>query len=393
MPPVTPSRSVRTGPPLVAVDLRALVPAPTGIGVYTRSLLLELAARGEFGFLGLAHKPVHHADELRAAGIEIEYQAAPLGVIWQQLVLPGRLRRGDVDLMWSPITTLPLRSAVPGVVTVHDLTTLLLPETHRAKARLSVLPFLRPSLEQARVVIAISQATAADLRRQFPQCADKIRVIYHGIDPEFAPAAAEQIAATRASLDAPEGYLLCAGTLEPRKGIDTLLDAWELLAHENAVPVPLVLAGPYGWGSSHLMRRLDELRPRGVRYLGRVERGELVKLFQAARVFVYPSSYEGFGCPAAEALACGVPVVATSASSLPEVVGDAGLLVEPADAAALATALRNLLSNPALERALRERATAQAGRFTWAAAAEQTAAVFHEALVMAPSGFLQEGTG
>lgn len=384
MPPVNLGRRDPDLPPRIAVDLRALVPAPTGIGVYTRSLLLELAARGEFRFLGLAHKPVHHADELRAAGIEIEVQAAPLGVLWQQVLLPLRLQRGDVDLLWSPITTLPVRMALPGVVTVHDLTTLLLPETHRAKARLSVLPFLRPSLERARVVIAISRATAADVRRQFPQCADKIRVIYHGIDPEFAPAAPERIAATRARLDAPGGYLLCAGTLEPRKGIDTLLDAWELLARENTMPVPLVLVGPYGWGSSHLVRRLEELRPRGVRYLGRVERGELVELFQAARVFVYPSSYEGFGFPAAEALACGVPVVATSASSLPEVVGDAGLLVEPADAAALATALRSLLSNPALERTLVERAAAQAGRFTWAGAADQTAAVFREALAIAP---------
>jgi glycosyltransferase involved in cell wall biosynthesis len=377
MPPVTSRHDV---PPRVAVDLRALVPAPTGIGVYTRSLLLELAARGEFRFLGLAHKPVHHADELRAAGIEIEVQPAPLGVLWQQVLLPLRLRRGDVDLMWSPITTLPLALDLPGVVTIHDLTTLLLPETHRAKARLSVLPFLRPSLERARVVIAISEATALDVRRQFPQCSGKIRVIYHGIDPEFVPAPAEQIAATRAGVEAPDGYLLCAGTLEPRKGVDTLLDAWELLARESAAPVPLVLAGPYGWGSAHLVRRLEALRPRGVRYLGRVERGELVRLFQAARVFVYPSSYEGFGFPAAEALACGVPVVATSASSMPEVVGEAGLLVEPADPAALASALTRLLGDPALERTLSSRAAAQAARFTWSAAADQTAAVFREAL-------------
>lgn len=380
MPPVSNSRTASILPPRVAVDLRALVPAPTGIGFYTRSLLVELAARGEFRFLGLAHRPVHFADELRAAGIQIEHQPAPLGVLWQQVSLPLRLRRGDVDLLWSPITTLPLRLAVPGVVTVHDLTTLLLPETHRAKVRLSVLPFLRASLESARRVVAISQATAADVRRQFPQCANKIRVIHNGIDPEFVPADVEQIAASRARLDAPDGYLLYVGTLEPRKGLDTLLDAWEQLARESASPMPLVLAGPYGWGSSQLVRRLEELRPRGVRYLGRVERGELVRLFQAARVFVYPSTYEGFGLPAAEALACGVPVVGSSASSLPEVVGEAGLLVEPADAGALATALRRVLSDTELERSLRARTAAQAARFTWPGAAAQLAAVFREAL-------------
>src|SRR5687767_12080603 len=132
----------------VAVDLRALVPAPSGIGVFTRAMLLALARRGGFDYLGLAHRPPHHGDELRAAGIDVEHQAAPLGVLWQQLLLPRRLRRGDVDLLWSPITTLPVRSPVEGVATVHDLTALLLPETHRAKVRWSVLPFLRPTLER-----------------------------------------------------------------------------------------------------------------------------------------------------------------------------------------------------------------------------------------------------
>src|SRR5690242_2641158 len=123
--PVSPSR------PRLAVDLRALVPAPTGIGVYTRALLLELARLDRFALGG--------------TGISIEVQTAPLGVIWQQTVLPRRLRRGDIDLFWSPITTLPWSCPVPSVVTIHDLTAVLLPEMHRFKVRWSVLPFLRRS--------------------------------------------------------------------------------------------------------------------------------------------------------------------------------------------------------------------------------------------------------
>src|SRR4051794_12432441 len=114
----------------VAVDLRALVPTLTGIGVYTRSLLLELAARGGMRYTGMAHKPVRGADELHAAGIETEHEPSPLiplGVLWQQLRLPKRLRRGDFDLLWSPLNTLPLRCPVPSVVTIHDLTALLMP--------------------------------------------------------------------------------------------------------------------------------------------------------------------------------------------------------------------------------------------------------------------------
>ncbi len=364
----------------VAVDLRALVPAPSGIGVYTRSLLLALARRGGFDYLGLAHRPTHHGDELRAAGIELEHQAAPLGVVWQQLVLPRRLRRGDVDLLWSPITTLPVRSPVEGVATVHDLTALILPETHRAKVRWSLLPFLRPTLERARRVVAISEATARDLRFHFPQCAERLRVVHNGIDPEFRPGEPAAIAATRAALGAPAGYLFFAGTLEPRKGVDTLLDAWEALRRRDPEAPPLVLAGPYGWRSPQLLRRISRLEPQGVSYLGRVERARLLEIFQAARMFVYPSIYEGFGLPAAEALACGVPVVASAAASLPEVVGDAGVLVEPRDPGALGGAIEQLLADPEREADLRRRAVKQAARFSWERAAAEMEEVFEEAL-------------
>src|SRR5690349_5263489 len=128
-------------PSSVAVDLRALVPTATGIGVYTRSLLLELAARGAYRYVGLAHRPPREEAELTAAGIATEHAPAPLGVLWQQLTLPRRLQRGDLDLLWSPLLTLPLRCPVPAVATVHDLTTLLMPETHSLKVKWSVLPF------------------------------------------------------------------------------------------------------------------------------------------------------------------------------------------------------------------------------------------------------------
>jgi glycosyltransferase involved in cell wall biosynthesis len=366
--------------PKVAVDLRALVPAPTGIGVYTRSLLLALAARNGMRYVGMAHRLPREAEELEAAGIGIERHEAPLGVLWQQLRLPRRLQRGDVDLLWSPLITLPLRCPVPAVATVHDLTALLFPETHTLKVRWSLLPFLRPSFERARRLVTVSAATARDLAFHFPQCAAKVRVVYPGIDPEFRPGAPQEIAATRRELAAPEGYLLYAGTLEPRKNVGALIDAWELLRADDPQTPPLVLAGPYGWGSERLGRRMADLEAAGLRSLGRVERCRLVRLFQAARVFVYPSLYEGFGLPAAEALACGVPVVVTNTSSLPEVVGDAGLLADPGDTAALAARIRALLTNPARAADLAARGVARAARFRWDRAAREMEEVFAEAL-------------
>ncbi|HVT57226.1 MAG TPA: glycosyltransferase family 1 protein [Thermoanaerobaculia bacterium] len=377
--------------PRVAVDLRALVPTPTGIGVYTRSLLAALARRGGMRYLGLAHRPLAPArgtGELEALGVVLEHQAARgsglrprlLGVAWQQLLLPRRLARGDVDLFWSPLITLPLRCPVPAVATVHDLTVLLLPEAHRFKVRWSLLPFLSASLESARRVVTLARATADDLAFHFPRCAAKLRVVNPGIDPEFRPARPEQIAATRERLGAPDGYLLYAGTLEPRKNVTALLDAWESLAGDDPSFPPLVLAGPYGWGSRGLAERIAALSGRGVVALGHLERAVLVEVFQGAKLFVYPSLYEGFGLPPAEALACGVPAVAAASSSLPEVVGDAGVLVEPGSAAALAAALHQLQADPARLAALAARARAQAARFTWERAAREMEEVFGEAL-------------
>lgn len=367
-------------PPTIAVDLRALVPTPTGIGVYTRSLLLELAARGGMRYLGLAHRPPRGAEELAAAGIGSEHEPAPLGVIWQQLGLPRRLDRGGIDLLWSPLMTIPLRCPVPAVATVHDLTSILMPESHRFKVKWSIFPFLRPSLERAERLVAVSRATADDIAFHFPQVAHKVRVVYSGVDPEFRPGTPEEIESTREEIGAPGGYLLYAGTLEPRKNLGAVLDAWEALRLDDPGVPPLVLAGPYGWGSRELVRRIETLAPLGVKTFGHVDRDRLVRLFQAATVFVYPSFYEGFGLPPAEALACGIPTVVSNVSSLPEVVGDAGLQVDPADPGELMMAIRNLLESPARREELRGRGLEQASRFRWERTAAEMEEVFRESL-------------
>jgi glycosyltransferase involved in cell wall biosynthesis len=369
----------------VAVDLRALVPAPTGIGVYTRSLLLELARLDRFELVGMAHRAPHFADELGAAGIAIEVHPAPLGVVWQQIHAARRLRRGDIDLFWSPITTLPWHCPVPAVVTVHDLTPLLLPETHRFKVRWSVLPFLRKSLEDAAVVLAISHATARDIVRQFPQVAAKVRVSHLGIDAEFAPGMADAIDATRRSVGAPNGYLLFAGTLEPRKGVGVLLEAWSGLRAEDPATPPLVLCGPVGWKIARLEARIEALRSDGLIALGRVPRARQVELMQAASVFVFPSLAEGFGLPPAEAMACGVPVVVSEGTSLPEVVGDAALRVPPGEVPPLSAAIRRVLREPALAARLRDAGLAQARAFSWPSAAAVLADALDAALASRPS--------
>lgn len=366
--------------PRLAVDVRAALDQPTGIGVYTRALLSALARRGRFELLAVAHRAPRDGAWMQEHGIAFEAQPAPYGLLWQQLQLPRRLGRGDVDLFWSPLQTLPLLGDLPSVVTVHDLTTLLFPETHRLKVRVTQLPFLGRSLARARRIVADSAATAADVRDFFPEVADRLRVVWAGVEPRFAPASTEEIGATRRELGCPDGYVLYAGTLEPRKNVSLLLDAWLGLRDEHPETPPLLLAGGYGWKSRELHARLDGLADEGVRLLGRLDDEQHLRVLQAARVFVYPSLYEGFGLPAAEALACGVPTVVARTSSLPEVVGDAALLVDPHDPGELADAMHRILAEPDVAADLAARGPRQAARFSWEKSAEQLEAVLMEAL-------------
>lgn len=366
--------------PQIAVDLRALVGVPSGIGFYTHSMLSCLAQRNSASYVGMAHRPIVDDRQLVELGISMEAHGGPLGVWWQQLILPGKLKRGHIDLLWSPITTLPVRMSVPGVVTVHDLTTLLHPQTHRLKVRLSVLPFLTNTLGKAKRIAADSKSTADDLRLHYPDCASRVEVIYPGVDNEFKPGNPQDIAATRGELSCPDGYILYSGTLEPRKNLGTLLDAWEALRRSRPGTPPLILTGPYGWRSLDLLSRIEGLSSQGLHYLGRVPRARLVRLMQAASVFVYPSLYEGFGLPPAEAMSCGIPTIASNRSSLPEVIGDAGLLFEPESAEELARAIRRLLDETSLAAELGNRGWRRAQQFRWEHAAELMEQLFAAAL-------------
>ena len=244
-----------------------------------------------------------------------------------------------------------------------------------------VVPFLRRTVARAVRIVADSEATARDIRQHFPDSSGKIRVIYPGVDPEFLPGSEASIAATRSELGCSEGYILFAGTLEPRKNVGLLLDAWEDLKARDADAPGLVLAGGYGWRSRALLERIRRLeQAAGLVFLERIERSRLVKIFQAASVFVLPSLYEGFGLPAAEAMSWGVPTVVTNTSSLPEVVGDAGLTVELGDTRGLTEVLRQLTRDPGLASEVGARCRAQASHFDWTRAAGLIEQVFKEAL-------------
>lgn len=372
--------STNSDRPTVAVDVRALVGRPAGIGFFTLEMLLELARCGRLRYIAMAHATTSRDAELRHAGIAVEQQPAPLGVWWQQIELPRRVGRPDVDLLWSPLITLPLSLPKPGVVTVHDLTAVLYPESHRLKVRLSILPFISRTLDRARTVVTDSRATADDLRFHFPECAGRIEVVYPGVSDCFRPGPPDLVAETRAELGCPEGYILYVGTLEPRKNVRLLLDVWQALRQDDRSIPPLILSGGSGWHSRGLHRRIESLEHEGLVYLGHTERDHLIRLFQSASVFVYPSLYEGFGLPPLEAMACGVPTITSDRSSLREVAGEAAVKIDPEDPEELARALRRILSESQFARELGERGLGQAAGFRWDRAAGEMETIFLRSL-------------
>ncbi|HEY6867860.1 MAG TPA: glycosyltransferase family 1 protein, partial [Candidatus Eisenbacteria bacterium] len=283
------------------------------------------------------------------------------------------------DLVHATDVVVPFTGRIPAVVTVHDLSFLRAPDHHTPLNRAALRAIAPRAIRHARLVLADSHATARDLEACYGLPADRIRVVYPGCALErFRPCPGEDAGPVLARYGIERPYLLFVGTLEPRKNLSGLIDAFELLA-QGGLDHRLVLAGRPGWGFAAIESRLAAQRS-GHRVIrtGRVAEDDLPALYRAADAFVYPSHYEGFGLPVLEAMACGTPVVTSDRSSLPEVVGEAGLMVDPGDVEALARAIAEVLGSGAVRERLRTEGPRRAAAFTWRRAAEQVAAAYAE---------------
>lgn len=255
--------------------------------------------------------------------------------------------------------------------TLHDLTCWLMPELH-TPANVSVdYSFAERVLKRAAGMIAVSQSTRADAVRVLGLNPDKIEVIYPGVPLPFFEADAATGRAIAARLGLSKSYILFTGTIEPRKNVEALLDAYQQLSPSTRDEFQLVLTGMQGWGDRDLYHRLRSGIP-GVKYLGYVAEADLPGLTAAATLLAYPSLYEGFGFPVAQAMAAGVPVVTSDRSSLPEIAGEAALLVDPASPGEICAAMERLLLSPSLRSELGEKGAARAQQFRWELAAQKS---------------------
>ncbi|HUZ00043.1 MAG TPA: glycosyltransferase family 1 protein [Thermomicrobiaceae bacterium] len=302
-----------------------------------------------------------------------------LRILWEQVVAPPALARYRMDVVHAPVNVAPVLSPVPTVVTVHDLAFARYPEQYPGLKQRYLNALTRRSVRRASRVIAVSENTRIDVLRDYGVAPERVVTVPNGIDPAMKPVPDDDaLARFRGEHGLPRHFLLFVGTLQPRKNLLGLLRAYARV--RDRLDLPLVVVGGAGW---HYTPIFDEVQRLGlndrVSFAGYAAGDTLASWYSAATAFVFPSLYEGFGLPVAEAMACGTAVVTSSTSSLPEVAGDAALLVDPRDLEALGEALVRVASDEALRRNLRERGLARARQFTWERTARETVAVYHEA--------------
>ena len=296
---------------------------------------------------------------------------------YERLIRGGVANRTNLPLYHATEHLLP-RLRLPTVLTVHDLIFERFPQHHTLRNRLFLRTAMPIFVRNANHIIAVSEHTRQDLLELYGAPAEKIRVIAEGIDPEFAPAAAASVAKVREQYSPQRPYLLMVGTLDPRKNH---LAAMKALARLKAhgFPHKLVVAGGKGWLFEPIQEQVSALGlTDDVTFAGYVPGEELPALYSGADCVLNPSVYEGFGFSVLEAMACGVPVVSSNASSLPEVAGDAALLVDPHDVDGLAAAIENIVASEALSVSLRSAGLARAAQFSWSKCAAETAELYHE---------------
>ncbi|MCS7038681.1 MAG: glycosyltransferase family 4 protein [Caldilineales bacterium] len=369
----------------IGIDVRLAYYRQGGISWYAIRLLTALAkidTENEYLLLQdrRQREPLVQAPNFHRIGL-----FTPAHHRLEQWPLSLETRRLGLDLIHSPDFIPPLHNRIPAVITVHDLGFVLFPHFLTADAA-RYYGQTELAARRASRIIAVSHSTANDLVRLMGVPEAKITVIYEAADPVFSPLPRDEAKThlAEAGLRVPDEFILFVGTIEPRKNLHTLLEAYHRLRRDYRVALPLVLAGAPGWLHDDIMKRVHELGLQAhVHFLGTVASNTALRgLYNLAVMLAHPAYYEGFGLTVLEAMACGTPVICSNAGSLPEVAGDAALLIAPDDTEAWAAAMYRLLDDTALQAELRARGLRQAARFSWEKAACETLAVYRQAVTV-----------
>lgn len=370
----------------VGIDAR-LLRNTTGIGRYTRSLVLEYTQRDEFQhdhFVLFADAPLYSEQQPLPDNVEVVIADCQHRILWTNWFLPPLLQRRKIDVYHGVCNfELPIRKVCRYVVTIHDLVPLFFPELVPKKHLLFFRLFMKRVAHTADLIITDSEHSKEDILQHLNVPEEKIRVIYLGYQQQYHRIQEQQkISEILARYRICQPYLLFVGVIEPKKNLERLVEAYRLLQKDAAIPqnTQLVIAGGKGWFSERLYQKVKDCKlDQHIVFPGYIPDEHLPALYSGAELFVFPSLYEGFGLPVLEALSYGTPVVTSNVSSLPEIAGDAGFLIDPTEPKAIAQGITTVLSDDLLRQQMREQGYRQAQKFSWTRTAQATYQVYQEA--------------
>jgi len=365
----------------IGMDARLTYYSQAGIAHYIQCLIRELPALDAENEYIIFHSRKDRRSLAQGPNQRRATCWTPAHHPWERLALAAEIAPHRLDLLHSPDFIPPYGHWYHSVITIHDLTFLHYPAFLTAESRHYYNGQIKAAVRHAHHVLADSEATRADILTLLDVPADKVTTVLLAADERYRPTSADATKEIRTRYNLPEDYILFVGTFEPRKNIGGLLHAYQLLNATFPDTPALVIAGQPGWLYHETLALINSLGL--VDQVFRVENvvpDDLPALYTGASVFCLPSFYEGFGLTALEAMACGVPVVAAERASLVEVVGPAGLFIDPESPETIADALRRVLTDSALAANLRKKGFEQAGRFTWQETARQTLAIYKRVL-------------
>ena len=364
----------------IGIDARLVFYNRAGIGAYILQLIEALAqVEPKNDTFVVLQSRKDKSSIISSNGFERKSLWTPSHNRFEQLALSFEVSQLGLDLLHSPDFIPPFRRNCKSVITVHDLAFLLYPH-FLTKESARYYGQIDQAWRKTNHIIAVSEATKQDSIKMLGVPEKKITVIHEAVNPIYRPLdkdKARQVAKQKYKLD--KRFILFVSTIEPRKNLPGLLRAYRRLRDDYKRDEILVLAGLNGWLWEEVYETVDNLNlSEHVAFLGRVPDEDLVYLYNAARLFVHPSFYEGFGLTPLEAMTCGAPVIVSNTSALPEVVGDAGLMIDPHDIEGLTVALWRMLTDEALRQSYVEKGFQRAKKFSWEKSAAKTLEIYHK---------------
>jgi len=373
----------------IGIDARIIHYTRGGISNYVLHLLQALTSLTAFDasadFYVLHSRKRHTSSSFPASDFHHITCWTPPHHRLEHWTLGIETMRLNLDLLHSPDFIPPAFGYRHSIITVHDLNFIHYPQFLTAESHRYYNQQIKWAVRRADHILADSHATQSDLITLLNTPPEKITVVHLAADPAFRPLPQLETKRIAAQYNLAPGYLLCVGTLEPRKNIPGLLQAYRLLLDTKTTNMPLVLIGSKGWLYDEIFEQVEKLHlTQKTHFLHDIPDADLVGLYNGASVLTTPSFYEGFGLPALEAMACGTPVVVANRASLPEVVGEAGLLIDPDNPESIAQALTRVLTEGSLREQMSKQGLLQANRFTWEKTARDTLKVYQTVLACHP---------